>query len=46
MVLPSGLSMSEVTQTSKYIDNFPTQKAKVDDIEIGTKHLATRVVSQ
>ena len=26
--------ISKVTQTSEYIDNFPTQKAKVDDIEI------------
>jgi pimeloyl-ACP methyl ester carboxylesterase len=42
MVLLSGLSMSKVTQTSKYIDNFPTQKAKVDDIEIEYKTLGNK----
>jgi pimeloyl-ACP methyl ester carboxylesterase len=41
-VLLSGLSMSKVTQTSKYIDNFPTQKAKVDDIEIEYKTLGNK----
>ncbi len=42
MVLLSGLSMSKVTQTSKYIDNFPTQKAKVDDVEIEYKTLGNK----
>ena len=42
MVLLSELSISKGTQTSKYIDNFPTQKAKVDDIEIEYKTLGNK----
>ena len=36
------MNISNETQTRKYIDNFPTQKAKVDDIEIEYKILGNK----
>src|SRR5215207_8688858 len=42
VVLLGEVSISKGTQTSKYVDNFPTQKAKVDDIEIEYKTLGNK----
>ena len=42
MLLLGELSVSKGTHTSKYMDNLPTQKAKVDDIEIEYKTLGNK----